>query len=176
MKMLYLPILAISVAACSSNFVTRPYDPAKDAKEINGIKYYEAAFVRVRYEFTALTDRDGNYLGSSSDSPPACARAVQKEELAVWPDPTNVRVVENKPSAFSSTTFGVTLSNGMLVGVNAQAAPQTATLLGPFLSAAAAFSAKAVPPVAGGPAKICNASPVIASVTPVKSLGSLQAD
>lgn len=175
MKLICVSILSIFILGCASNFDTRPYDAKTDSGKLNGIKYYEAALVQVHYEFTVLTDKDGTYRGSSTDKPPGCKQVVQKEELAVWPDMTNPRVVENNPSIFSSTTFGVTFSNGMLTGVNAASAPQTATLLAPFLTAAAAgITALSVEPSGGGVLKACNASPVITWVKPVASFTSLE--
>jgi hypothetical protein len=77
----------------------------------------------------------------------------RKQEVVILPDYSKPRVLVSKPSLFAAGKFGVTLTNGLLAGVNTETTPQ----LPAYLAAAAAFD---MAPAGDGDA--CNAAPVLA--------------
>lgn len=122
--------LALSVGGCASYIETVKIDsktllPAGPG--VQGVVYYEPKLVKVRYEFTALVDKDRGLIGTSEDG--TCRQVVQKEEIVTLPDYQNPRAVLHKPSWFAASEFGVTLNNGMLVSVTSKSTPQTPQLL-----------------------------------------------
>jgi len=164
MKNAYLFLaLLVTITGCASYIETVKVDPETlqaKGKGIEGVMYYEPKLVKVRYEFTQLVDKDKGLIGSSLEG--TCKPVVQKEEIITLPDYQNPRAILHKPSWFSSSEFGVTLNNGMLVSVTSKSTPQTAPILEQIVKAKEAGMLVA-PAVAA-----CNAGPVITKSEPFK--------
>lgn len=154
-SILLFAVVAFGVIGCASHIETVKVDPATmqvTGSGVKGVIYFEPRLVKLTYEFTQLVDKDKGLIGSVEDS--TCKKVIQKEEIVTLPDYQSPRAVLHKPSWFSSSEFGVTLNNGMLVSVTSKSTPQLPQLLeqvtnakeaGVFLAASTA----------------CNAGPVI---------------
>jgi hypothetical protein len=85
--------------------------------EIKGVVFYQPAlFAEVTLKTTYV--RDGKYVGRSTDNPPACVE-VMAEKTVTLPDLKKPYSVRYHAGLFETSTFGVTLKDGMLAGVNA---------------------------------------------------------
>jgi hypothetical protein len=156
-------ILAFVVSGCASYVETTRIDPntlETTGSRVQGVIYYEAKLVKVRYEFTQLVDKDKGVIGTSDSG--TCKQVIQKEEIITLPDYQNPRAILHKPSMFSSSEFGVTLNNGMLVSVTSKSTPQTPQIL-EQVAALKDAGVLGMPFVAG-----CNAGPVITKQEIVK--------
>jgi len=127
-----LPIIATAIfsSGCASHIETVRINPETlqtVGSGVEGVVYYEPKLVKVRYEFTQLVDKEKGLLGTSDKN--TCSRVLQKEDIITLPDYQNPRAVLHKPSWFSSSEFGVTLNNGMLVSVTSKSTPQTPQIL-----------------------------------------------
>jgi len=154
---------AIFVSGCASHIETVRINPETlqaTGSGVKGVVYYEPKLVKVRYEFTQLVDKDKGLLGTSDAG--TCRRVIQKEEIITLPDYQNPRAVLHKPSWFSSSEFGVTLNNGMLVSVTSKSTPQTPQIL-EQVAALKDVGLLAAPTTAA-----CNAGPIITSREVVK--------
>lgn len=153
----------ILASGCASHIETVRINPdtlQATGSGVEGVVYYEPKLVKVRYEFTQLVDKDNGLLGTSDAG--TCVRVIQKEEITTFPDYQNPRAVLHKPSWFSSSEFGVTLNNGMLVSVTSKSTPQTPQIL-EQVAALKSVGILATPTTAA-----CNAGPVITSREVVK--------
>lgn len=167
----------LAAVGCSGSMSTqRLSDGAMNdtQEEIKGVVFYQPALFAETTVKTAYV-RDGTYIGRSTDGSPACSE-VASERVVTLPDLTKPYSIRYHAGLFETSTFGVTLKDGMLAAVNAApaaaAAPQlplpapplggTLTPLGiPATAAPAApawgFRQAQLP--AGLPA--CNDGPVI---------------
>lgn len=161
--MLSIFVAGILSFGCASRIETVRINPETlqaTGSGVEGVVYYEPKLVKVRYEFTQLVDKEKGLLGTSDAG--TCRRVIQKEEIITLPDYENPRAVLHKPSWFSSSEFGVTLNNGMLVSVTSKSTPQTPQIL-EQIAALKDVGLLAVPTTAA-----CNAGPVITSREVVK--------
>lgn len=151
-------ILSLALTGCASYIETVRVDPntlktMDGEKVVEGVIYYEPKLVKVRYEFTQLVDKDKGLIGSADAG--TCSRALQKEEIITLPDYQCPLAVLHKPSWFSSSEFGVTLNNGMLVSVTSKSTPQVPEILEQV--AALKNAGILIEPIVAA----CNAGPVI---------------
>lgn len=156
----------VGITGCASYIETVKVDPKTlqaTGKGIEGVMYYEPKLFKVRYEFTQLVDEEGLLIGSSYNH--NCEQIVQKVEFVTLPDYHNPRAILHKPSPFSSSEFGVTLSNGMLTSVTSNSTPQIAPILEQIVKATEITKATGN----GKPSTTaCNAGPVIIATDPVE--------
>jgi hypothetical protein len=137
------PLLALSAAAlvvtaCSGRIDMRKLSDQQmndTEHKIHGVIVYQPAlFAEISAKTTLIVD--GKLRGNSGDNPPACI-PVQAEKLVALPDLKNPYLITYDPGLFDSNTFGVSLHNGVLGGVNSNpAAPgeSAAASLGSSLS------------------------------------------
>lgn len=167
-KLVVLVLFGMCLVACSSTFMTSRFDKAQWAptgQAVEGIVYYEPRQVIVTYEFTALTDGKGNFLGTAEKD--ACERIIQKQEIVVEPNFDEPMVLLNRPSPFSSNKLNVSFSNGMITTINSESIPQIPELIKEITCLA---KEAGVLPLAAVPGRkpACNAAPVITSKKPYK--------
>jgi hypothetical protein len=165
-KLVVLVLFGICLVACSSTFMTSKFDRAQWAptgKAVEGIVYYEPRQVIVTYQFTALIDDKGKFLGTAEDG--ACKRTIQKEEIVVEPNFNEPLILLNRPSPFSSNKLNVSFSNGMITSINSESTPQIPEMIKAvtgLAKEAGVLPLKVVP----GPDTACNAAPVITNKKP----------
>jgi hypothetical protein len=143
------------VPGCSGNVQTIAMAPdaLKEGTSLQGVVFYQPAYIKLTYAFTARLDKDGKVVGSADEK--TCVPLLQKEDVAVMPDLGHPMLIRNASGALSAAKFAVTLNNGMLASVNAEPTQKLSDVL-----TAAAGILKELPallPLAGGDA--CNASP-----------------
>lgn len=167
-KLVVLILLGMCLGACSSTFMTSRFDKdqwAPTGQAVEGILYYEPRQVILTYEFTALTDGQGNFLGKAEKG--VCERIIQKQEVVVEPNFDEPMVLLNRPSPFSSNKLNVSFSNGMITSINSESIPQIPGLISAITSLAKEAGGLPLAAVSGRkPA--CNAAPVIISKKPYK--------
>jgi len=150
----------LGLGACTTSYVTRPYDTARDGAGVRGLRYYEPQLYLVRYEYSLLLDKSGSVLGSAAGG--TCRAVAQKEEYVILPDFSHPRVLLPKSGPLSDGRVGITLNNGMLSAVNLESSPQSASVLATLekaVEAGASFTA-----VASGTDTACNAAPVVGTI------------
>lgn len=156
MRSTVLSFLVI-ITGCSHRFETVEIDgktlTPKGTARLEGVIYYEPQLVKHIYEYTALADPKGNLLGTAEGG--QCKRAVQKEEVVILPDYSRPMAIMYKPSIFAAGTFGVTLKDGMLGGVNVASTPQLPALLEHLPGAVGLFALDPDEPT------MCNANPTL---------------
>jgi len=163
MKLHCTILSTLLISGCASHIETVRINKntlSPEGQSIPGIIYYEPKLVKIRYEFTQLTDKEKGFLGSADDG--SCKRIIQKEEIVTLADYTKPLAILHKPSPFSSTEFGVTLNNGMLASVTTKSTPQLPQLIEQTTKAIDTLMPSRAP---GVPA--CNSGPVIASTSPI---------
>lgn len=160
--------MAVLLSGCAGAIHSQPFDAANWTDPVEGVVYYAPSYVKVTHAFTTRVDKDGKVVGTADAG--TCLPVVQKEEIQIMPDFSKAYRVSYEAGLFGTDKFGVTLSNGMLTGVNAETSAQTA----PFLTAAGGLAtgvaALAVPPVDPAPGVGglgCNAGARIAAFEPV---------
>lgn len=121
----------LAIAGCSGKMSTqRLSDQAMSSTddEIRGVVFFQpAVFAEVTLRTTYV--RDGKYIGRSTDASPACVE-VMAEKAVTMPDLKKPYAIRYDPGMFETNTFGVTLKDGMLAGVNAApTATQSPSLL-----------------------------------------------
>ena len=119
------PVIAVAgvlllAAGCSGSMSTqRLSDEALNntQDEIKGVVFYQPAlFAEVTLK--TIYVRDGQYVGRSTDTPPACTE-VMAEKTVTLPDLKKPYSIRYHAGMFETSTFGVTLKEGMLASVNA---------------------------------------------------------
>ncbi|MCW0217424.1 MAG: hypothetical protein OJI67_03780 [Prosthecobacter sp.] len=147
---------AIISSGCASHIETVRINPETlqvTGPGINGVIYYEPKLIKLRHEFTQLVDKEKGLLGTSDAG--TCKRVIQKEEIITLPDYQNPRALLHKPSWFSSSEFGVTLNNGVLVSVTSKSTPQTPQILEQIAAL------KEVDILSPPQTAACNAGPIV---------------
>ncbi|HTP39247.1 MAG TPA: hypothetical protein VMI92_06690 [Steroidobacteraceae bacterium] len=162
MKALLLIGVLSLCGGCVTRFETRPYLPQSDDSGIAGIRYYEPRLYKLHYEFTVLVDRGGQVLGRAGNG--TCVAIAQKEELTTLADYAHPRVLIEHPAPFSSDKLGVTLSNGVLTGLNVERSPQGNDLLATLEKAS---EASVLAAAAAGAQQACNAAPELTRIEAV---------
>ncbi len=171
MRSLCIAVLALItlIVGCSAKFKTAKFDIDAwtiKSQPIEGIVYYEPHQVLITYEFTALIDKDGKFIGTSNEN--KCKRVIQKQELAIEANFNEPRVLLNEPSPFAEGKLSANFSNGMIVSINSESKPQLPELIkeiaGFTKEVAAVVARSPKPDMTGLPA--CNAAPIIANKTP----------
>jgi hypothetical protein len=117
-----LPCALLLCTACASHIETRPYSAQTDDAGIAGIRYYEPRLYKAHYEYTALIDRNGLVVGKAGNG--TCTAVTQKDDLITLADYSHPRVLIEHPAPFASDKLGVSLSNGVLTGLNVEHSPQ----------------------------------------------------
>jgi len=164
MKRPFLILTILLTLGCSSSFET----VQPDGQKFEGIYYYQPQLVKVTFEFSQLTDKDGRLVPPKDPGKPACQPIIQKEEITTLPDYSKPYKLLNKTSAFSSGKLAVTLTNGMITAINSESTPQLPQLLGTV--AQLAVKALDLPRTTPGTEGLqpCNAAPRIVGITKVE--------
>lgn len=162
MKVLLLIGVLSLCSACVTRFETRPYLPQTDDTGIAGVRYYEPRLYKLHYEYTVLVDRGGQVLGRSVAG--TCLPIAQKDELTTLADYSHPRVLIEQPAPFSSDKIGITLSNGVLTGLNVERSPQGNDLVATLEKAAEVVALTAATP---GNQSACNAAPELTRIEAV---------
>ena len=176
MKIIIASGVALGLMGCANQFETRRFDRETwkaNEPAVEGVIYYEPQLVKVTYHFTVLQDSDGKVLAEANAAAPSskCEKMVQKEEIQIVPNFAKPLVLINKPGPFSSGTFAVNLSNGMLTSVNSESKPigtDVLTALGALASGVGALKAAPTDAKLGAKDTIkptalraCNSAPVL---------------
>lgn len=167
----FLAFASVTTAACASHVEMRPIDIEawrKAKKPAKGVIAYEMRMVKVTYEFTTLVSKDGAFLGSSNGAEvnadstlKLCKKEIQKEEIHFMPDLSRAVLVSQSGGFLATRKLTVTLANGVVSSVNAEAAPQTPQLLTALAGIADVITTEDVKGLAA-----CNAGPQI-TLTPM---------
>lgn len=160
-------VIGLIFLGCAGHLETRPFDlaawrPDSAKPPVEGIVYYAPEYVRITYAFSTQVDKDGKVTGSADSA--TCRPVVQKEEIHIMPNYRRAYVVRQTNGFLSGSKLGVTLSNGLLVGVNAESATKVPELLTSVASLVSAVGALSFPSQAGG---ACNAGPRIVAFVPI---------
>jgi hypothetical protein len=164
-------IVALSMlcaTGCATKIETHPLTLPLSAPT-PGIVVFVPQLVKITYEFKTLVDGNGNVLGTAPDT---CVTST-RDELKMMPDFNRPMALVHKPSAWASTKFSVTLSDGMLTGMNTESdapAKEIAGAVTSLLTAATPLlQPKGVTEPPPSPKKpLCNAAPAIARLTVAK--------
>ena len=114
MKKVIVFSLILGLCGCAGKFQTARFDTGKwevTGNSINGVVYYEPQLVKVTYEYTSLVDNNGKYIGTYKEH--KCRKVIQKEELAIYPNYGEPRVILYEPALLASNDFSVNINNGM---------------------------------------------------------------
>lgn len=113
-------IMTLGLAACGGQIHTqRVGDNQIDnpAQRIDGVVFYQPAMFAEITVRTALVN-DGKMIGRSTDSPSTCSE-ITSERALLMPDLSKPYSIQYSAGLFETNRFGVTLTNGMIAGVNA---------------------------------------------------------
>jgi hypothetical protein len=161
-------VLGFMLLGCAAHLETRPFDlaawrPDSAKSPVEGVVYYAPQYVKIRYAFTTQIDKDGKVTGSADSA--TCRPVIQKEEIQIMPNYQRAYVVRQTTGFLSGNKLAVTLSNGLLTGVNAESASKVPELLTSVASLVKEVGVLAFPSQPGG---ACNAGPRIVGFAPIE--------
>jgi hypothetical protein len=98
--------------------------------------------MKVSHSLTTLVDGKGRLIGTAQTS--ACKLVPVRDEIQILPDLSRAFVINQEQGFLNSNTFGVTLSNGMLAGLNSASTPSLPATFNAALAATAQVAAAAI--------------------------------
>lgn len=143
----------ITLGGCSGHVYTVVNPTLEGANtKVEGIITYPPVGVIEKYVYTTLTNKEGNIIGSSTDSEHKCMEKLFVK-YAVRADYNNPQIVHYEPGIFEKNIFNIKLSDGMIGEMHAES--DTTQAAGALIA-----TAETVAGAVKGPSKISTKEPV----------------
>lgn len=151
--------LTLAANACAGNVKTSylKKDRLQSEQEIKGVITYRPMLAKLTHTLTTHVDKNGKVPSGS------CRPVIQKEELVTVADLDHPMRIRNASGIFSAAKFSVTMSNGLLTGVNAEPTQKFSDILTAASGVLEAVDGIRAAGVSAGDQDMlaCNASPIM---------------